>query len=65
MNEPTKKSGKYRSKAMTALHEAASDLYKIGGLDELTMRSFDSLCLTVAKEHGAPASRQSTKQSTI
>lgn len=37
---------KYRSKAMAAIHETASDLYTSGGMDAKTMRKFDTLCLT-------------------
>jgi putative transcriptional regulator len=37
---------KYRSRAMAAIHETASDLYKVGGMDRKTMRKFDVLCLT-------------------
>jgi len=37
---------KYRSSAMAAIHETASDLQKVGGLDQKTMRKFDALCLT-------------------
>jgi putative transcriptional regulator len=38
--------GKYRSSAMAAIHETASDLQKVGGLNQKTMRKFDALCLT-------------------
>lgn len=37
---------KYRSPAMAAIHETASDLYSTGGMDRKTMRKFDALCLT-------------------
>jgi putative transcriptional regulator len=37
---------KYRSDAMASIHETASDLYKVGGMDKKTMREFDVLCLT-------------------
>lgn len=36
----------YRSKAMAAIHETATDLYSVGGMDRKTMRRFDTLCLT-------------------
>lgn len=36
---------KYRSDAMAAIHETASDLYAAGGMDRKTMRKFDVLCL--------------------
>ncbi len=44
---------KYRSEAMEALHEAASDLHGAGGMDKLTMRRFDMLCLTTVEEFTA------------
>lgn len=37
---------KYRSNAMASIHETASDLYAVGGIDRTTMRKFDALCLT-------------------
>jgi|ERR1035437_724262 putative transcriptional regulator len=37
---------KFRSDAMAAIHETASDLYSAGGMDLKTMRKFDVLCLT-------------------
>jgi putative transcriptional regulator len=37
---------RYRSDVMAAIHETASDLYEVGGLDRKTMRRFDVLCLT-------------------
>jgi putative transcriptional regulator len=37
---------KFRSKALAAIHETASDLFQSGGLDRKTMRKFDVLCLT-------------------
>jgi putative transcriptional regulator len=37
---------KYSSNAMEAIHEAATDLYSVGGMDRKTMRKFDVLCLT-------------------
>ncbi len=38
--------GKYRSKAMAAIHETAEGLHRIGLMDEKTMRHFDVTCLT-------------------
>jgi putative transcriptional regulator len=46
----TDSSGQFRSEAMAALHEAAEDLYKAGGIDKLTMREFDLMCRTPIKE---------------
>lgn len=37
---------KYRSAASAAIHETASDLHRIGLMDDKTMREFDVLCLT-------------------
>lgn len=37
---------KYRSDAMAAIHETATDLHRAGGMDKKTMRKFDALCLT-------------------
>lgn len=31
---------------MAAIHETASDLYAVGGIDRSTLRKFDVLCLT-------------------
>jgi putative transcriptional regulator len=42
--------GKYRSSVMESIHEAASDLYSVGGVDRKTMRRFDVLCLTPVQE---------------
>jgi putative transcriptional regulator len=36
---------KYRSDVMAAIHETASDLHRVGGMDRRTMRKFDALCL--------------------
>jgi putative transcriptional regulator len=53
MKKRTDGSRKYRSDAMAALHEAASDLHAAGGLDKLTMRQFDLLCLTLVEDLSA------------
>ncbi len=37
---------KYRSKALGALHETVEGLYRIGLVDNATMRGFDATCLT-------------------
>ncbi len=37
---------KFRSPIMAAIHETASDLHRVGGMDRKTMRKFDVLCLT-------------------
>ena len=36
----------YKSDALEAIHETASDLYEIGLLSQQTMRRFDKNCLT-------------------
>jgi putative transcriptional regulator len=41
---------KYRSRVMAAIHETATDLYSVGGMDRSTMRKFDVLCLTPIQE---------------
>ena len=35
---------------MASVHEAAADLYSVGGLDKKTMREFDALCLTPVQD---------------
>jgi putative transcriptional regulator len=37
---------KFRSDAMATIHETATDLFAVGGMDRKTMRKFDVLCLT-------------------
>lgn len=37
---------KYRSDALGAIHETASDLHDAGVMDKRTLRKFDELCLT-------------------
>jgi putative transcriptional regulator len=37
---------KYPSDVMAVIHETASGLHKVGGMDKKTMREFDVLCLT-------------------
>jgi putative transcriptional regulator len=41
---------KYRSRVMASIHETATDLFKVGGMDRTTMRKFDVLCLTPIRE---------------
>jgi putative transcriptional regulator len=53
MKKKTEGRRRYRSEAMAALHEAASDLHTAGGLDKLTMRQFDLLCLTTVEDLSA------------
>ena len=40
----------YRNKMMASVHEMASDLYGVGGIDKKTMREFDALCLTPVRK---------------
>ena len=44
-----KASKTYRSEALAAAHEAARDLYRGGGIDKVTMRKFDLMCLTLVE----------------
>jgi putative transcriptional regulator len=48
-----KKPRRYRSEALAAAHEAASDLYRAGSIDKLTMRKFDLMCLTSVRQLSA------------
>lgn len=41
-----KKSKKYRSEAMAAIHETMDALHRVGAIDKQTMRHFDKACLT-------------------
>lgn len=41
---------KYRSDVMASIHETATDLFAVGGMDRKTMRKFDVLCLTPIQE---------------
>ncbi len=43
----------YRSEALAAAHEAARDLHQAGGIDKLTMRKFDLMCLTLVEQLSA------------
>ena len=40
----------YRSEALGAIHEAASDLHEAGVMDKQTLRKFDALCLTPIRQ---------------
>lgn len=37
---------RYKSDVLASVHEAASDLAKVGYIDKATMRAFDAGCLT-------------------
>lgn len=37
---------RFRSPLLEAVHSAAEDLYRIGAIDQVTMRNFDVGCLT-------------------
>ena len=41
-----RKSKKYRSDAMAAIHETMEALHEVGAVDKQTMRHFDEACLT-------------------
>lgn len=53
MSKKTNTAKKYRSGALAAAHEAARDLYRAGGIDKLTMRKFDLMCLTLVEQFSA------------
>ena len=36
---------KFKSDAFEAIHGSAAALYRVGAIDNTTMRSFDELCL--------------------
>ena len=40
----------YRSNALGAIHETASDLHDAGLMDKRTLRKLDELCLTPVRE---------------
>jgi putative transcriptional regulator len=40
------KNNRYRSEALKVAHEAARDLFETGVIDKITMRQFDTGCLT-------------------
>ena len=44
---------RHRTEALAAAHEAASDLYRVGGIDKVTMRKFDLMCLTLVQRLSA------------
>ena len=43
----------YRSDALGAIHETASDLHDAGVMDKRTLRKFDEICLTPVRTMGA------------
>jgi len=45
-----KRTGKYRSDAYAAIHEAAEALHSVGAISKVTMREFDDECLDRVKE---------------
>ena len=46
----TKRTGKYRSEAFAAIHEAADALHHVGAISKITMRQFDDECLAPVPE---------------
>ncbi|MCF8468749.1 MAG: hypothetical protein K9G33_15220 [Sneathiella sp.] len=40
---------KYRSEALGAIHETASNLHDAGVMDKRTLRKFDQMCLSPVK----------------
>ena len=47
----------YRSDALAAIHETASDLHDAGVMDQRTLRRFDELALTAVRPMSADAIR--------
>lgn len=47
---------------MRSIHEAASDLHASGGMDRMTMRRFDLLCLTPIQKMTAKRIRELRKR---
>jgi putative transcriptional regulator len=43
----------YRSEALAAIHETASDLHDAGVMDKRTLRDFDELCLASVRPMSA------------
>jgi putative transcriptional regulator len=43
----------YRSEALAAIQETASDLHDTGAMDKRTLRGFDELCLTSVRPMSA------------
>lgn len=43
----------YRSDALAAVHEVASDLHDAGVMEKRTLRKFDELCLTMVRPMSA------------
>lgn len=41
---------RYRSDAFAAIHESAEALYRVGAIEKVTMREFDTTCLEVVEE---------------
>ena len=38
---------KYKSDAFEAIHSSATSMYRVGAIDQATMREFDASCLSV------------------
>ena len=54
-----------KSKILAAVHEAARDLHEAGGVDALTMRRFDALCLPPVRRYKAADIRGIRKQANV
>ncbi|MBS7805117.1 DNA-binding transcriptional regulator [Rhizobiales bacterium TNE-4] len=57
---------RYKSELMEAIHSAAEGLYRVGAIDQITMRNFDVACLTPVepmKPTAIRALRQKAKMS--
>ena len=44
------KTQQYKSEAFAAIHETMDSLHRIGAIDKMTMRDFDTACLAPATE---------------
>ena len=55
----------YKSRAAAAVHESMSDLHRIGAIDEKTMRSFDTACLTPVVAMSAHSIRRLRKRAAV
>ena len=56
---------KYRSEALGAIHETASDLHDAGVMDKRTLRRFDDMCLTPVRPFSAKEIQALRKQEQV
>lgn len=55
----------YKSDALAAIHETASDMFEAGVIDKQTMRRFDKSCLTPVHEFSAEEIRALRKHEDV